>query len=272
MKILTIDFEDILAQSNRFTEYDLILIRSDLSLGSKYESRTFHASVYSRSSTLGILKTLDRYVIEEMGLKPKHFRLKGFGKVFFDFDQNNTFYRVFEETMPLEDGTYETDVYFKVENSPLSAMLEEEHEIIEFTPVKPGTLEDVQELIESITNRKTIGPLKEVKSLENTKDIVSATKGKILLRGPLLGVKGSITQIESLFSYLEKSKLEKVKSYDDYVLTQEEKKLFNRDPNNYAYHESFIKMFLIANELRWLGNVKVEDIRKDYIEWFKSQK
>lgn len=250
MKILTIDFEDILAQSDRFTEYDLILVKSDLAPGSKYESRTLQASVYSRSSVLGILKTLDRYVIEEMGLKPKHFRLKGFGKAFFDFDESHDFYRVFGETIPLGDGTYETDVYFKVENCPLSAMLEEEHELIEFIPR---------------------GPLKEVKFLENTKDIVSATKGKFLLRGPLLGIKGSITKIESLLSYLQKSKLEKVKSYDDYVLTQEEKELFNRDPNNREYHESFIKMFLIANELGWLGNVKVEDIRKDYIEWFKSQ-
>ena len=174
--------------------------------------------------------------------------------------------------MPLKDGTYETEVYFQVENSCFSAMLEEEHEIIELVPVKPGVLEEEQKIIEYTVGRKTIGPLKEVKFLKNTRDVVSAKKGKILLRGPLLGVKGDLTQIESLLSYLQKSKLEKVKSYDDYALTQEEKELLNRDPDNRGCHESFIKMFLIANELGWLGNVKVEDIRKDYIEWPKSQK
>jgi hypothetical protein len=273
MKILTIDFEEILTQSERFKDYDLVWVRSGLVPEGMYEGTRFHASVSSSSSVLGVLKTLDKYVTEELELKPRQTTLRGLGKVSFDYDMYRDFYRVYGKRKALgksfmQIGRYNADAVFTVINQPLFRTIDDPNKPLpEFVPTTPDSR--TKEALESLGIHP--GPeFKEVRVVKGQKDVVGSSEGHFLVKGPLLGIKGHTSQIESLYSYLEKSEIEKLKSFDEHQLTKEEKQLFNRYKDRKDLYESMVKMFLIANELGWLEKVDINYFRKDFIEKIKS--
>jgi hypothetical protein len=97
---------------------------------------------------------------------------------------------------------------------------------------------------------------------------------EILVKGPVVGITGEESLINDLVGYLEKVPFEKVRSYYEYPLTEEEKSELERlkDKENFEDWESYLKIFLIANELGWLDDNKTQKIRKDIFKQMKKVK
>ena len=96
----------------------------------------------------------------------------------------------------------------------------------------------------------------------------------VLVKGPVIGMVGNEKILENLIKYLRYCRFKKVRTYYQYRLRKQEREELKRLKDGeyqMEFHESWIKMFLIANELGWLGNNDINKIREDFLEWIKKE-
>jgi hypothetical protein len=266
MKIRELNaIEKILENFDELKNYDLIIFRN-INDENKYEGK-FHVIITSESPALGVLKLMDKYLKEKLKAQCVIFNEPKLGSLGFYYNKYHDFFRCYQVNIKnriveycsnccsnRDSITLDIDYILYVENCFYGRGLHLNFDIFK----------NISKLNEMV--------LEEVKSLGLSKDEFKTYIRNFLVKGPFVEINGDKKIINDLVGYLKNSQLEKIRTYYEYPLTEEENLLLEKlDDKNYEYYQSLLKMFLIANELGWMDNLNIENVRKNIVDYMKKE-
>lgn len=257
--------EKILENFDELKNYDLIIFRN-INDDNKYEGK-FRVIITSESPALGVLKLIDKYLKEKLKAPCLIFNEPKLGSLGFYYNKYHDFFRCYQahiknktlEYCPncscnRDSITLDVDYILYVENCCYGRGLHLDFDIFK----------NISKLNETV--------LEEVVSLGLSKDELKTYIRNFLVKGPFVEIDGDKKIIDELVEYLKNSQLEKVRRYYEYPLTEEENLLLEKlDDKNCEYYQSFLKIFLIANELGWMDNLNIENVRKNIVDYMKKE-